>query len=775
MNDPLLIKRLKAGLKSDETGNKANSLIFLHRYGFNIPVTWLVTTKAHELYLERGITALDDLRKDVARLPEFNYAIRSSTNAEDARDFSFAGQFQTLINIQGTEDILKAIQKVWDSASLLNNNEYLRRTGVSTVKCAVIIQEMISSKLAGVSFSRNPVTNQDEIVIEAVEGYGEDLVQKGKSPFRWRFRNDMIIEGKTEYPYLPEIWKVAKDTLKLKKYYGNNIDIEWVFDGKKIYYLQLRQITGNQYINIYSNKMAREMLPGQIKPLVWSVNIPLVNGTWIRILSEITGQLDVKPEDLAKPFYYQTYFNIAKLGRIFSKFGMSANSLEMLMLSDDNQKPAFKPGPGILKHTFRIVRFIRHKLNFEKIYLRDFEILSADFRKIKEHLKNDHNASSFQETYSMLFDKCGKLAYLNIVIPLLMSFYHRRLKKQLAKLKLDYNNLDFRHDFPLLANYTPIISMQRIRRQIEDLPDNIRENCITLEKLRSFDEAANIVKGIDDFLKEFGHLSESGNDFSFAKWEEDRELVFRMIRRSSAEESGARMYTLDELSNNGTRLRPSMLRIYRKAGRFKVYREQISSLYIYGYGLFRTLFVNLGKEFTSMGIIDSANDIFYLGKEEIDIIIKNIEMSELSRYQDLVNKRRAEMNDTKDFVLPQVIYGENAPILERDRAKNHFGISTSSGSYCGKTKVIRTADDFDSVETGDVLLIPFSDVSWTPILVKAGAIVSETGGLLSHCSIIAREMGIPALVSVENACSIGNGLSVTVDGSNGILTIHDHE
>ncbi len=245
-------------------------------------------------------------------LPELNYAVRSSTTAEDARDFSFAGQFQTLINIRGTEDILKAIQKVWDSASLLNNNEYLRKTGISSIKCAVIIQEMISSKLAGVSFSRNPVTNQDEIVIEAVEGYGEDLVQKGKSPFRWRLRNNMIVEGKKEYPHLQVIWKVAKDTSRLIKIYGNNIDMEWVFDGKKIYYLQLRQITGSQNINIYSNKMAREMLPGQIKPLVWSVNIPLVNGTWIKLLSEITGSLDAKPEDLAKPFYYQTYFNVAE-------------------------------------------------------------------------------------------------------------------------------------------------------------------------------------------------------------------------------------------------------------------------------------------------------------------------------------------------------------------------------------------------------------------------------------------------------------------------------
>jgi len=332
MNNPSLIKRLRAGLKSDETGNKANSLIFLHRHGFKIPLTFIATTRAHELYQKEGPVVFDTIKKEVLLLPDTTYAIRSSTNVEDSADYSFAGQFQTLINIRGTDNILKAIQEVWDSASMLKNNEYLSRTRVSTLKCAVIIQEMISSKLAGVSFSRNPVTNQNEIVIEAVEGFGEELVQKGLSPLRWRIHKDRFIEGKSDNSNSTVIKQVAKDTARLRRYYGQNIDIEWAYDGKKIYYLQLRQITGRKDLNIYSNKMAKEMLPGQIKPLVWSVNIPLVNGTWIKLLSEITGPLDVKPEDLAKPFYYQTYFNIVVLGRIFREFGMSADSLEYLML-----------------------------------------------------------------------------------------------------------------------------------------------------------------------------------------------------------------------------------------------------------------------------------------------------------------------------------------------------------------------------------------------------------------------------------------------------------
>jgi len=775
MKHPALIKRLRAGLKADETGNKANSLIFLHRYGFNIPVTFLVTTCAYDKYLKEGSVVLEELREEIMRIPDVIYAVRSSTTAEDSKEYSYAGQFQTLMNVSGTENILKAVQEVWNSSSLLIDNEYLRKTKISVFKCGVIIQEMISSKLAGVSFSRNPVTNQQEIVIEAVEGFGEELVQKGITPLRWRIRRDLVLDGNKNHHYFSVIRQVAADTAKLKRYYGSHIDIEWAYDGKKIYYLQLRQITGRKDIQIYSNKMAKEMLPGQIKPLVWSVNIPMVNGTWIDLLSEITGPLDVKPEDLAKLFYYQTYFNIIELGKIFSQFGLSADSLEYLMTRNDNSRPSFKPGLRSLRHTFRIIRFIYTKLRFETTFLSDYDELRTKYIKIEESMKEELMINSYPDIYSTLFNEGKRLAYLNIVTPMLMSYYHKKLKKQLDKVNLDYVRLDFRQDFPQLISYTPLPSIQKIKKQIDNLPENLKEKCVSLEKLRSIKEADEIVNEFDKFLKDFGHLSESGNDFSVPKWEENPELVFNMVMSSSPDENRSGMYTLNEMHQKGFQISRSLSKIYKKAGNFKLYREQISSLYIFGYGLFRRLFIMLGKELAGRVIIDSEYDIFYLRKDEIDLILKNNQAEHVNRYQDVIQKRKNEMAETKDIVLPQVIYGEEAPILEKGREKNHSGISTSSGIYRGKTRVVQRTEDFAAVRNGDVLLIPFSDVSWTSIIVKAGAIVSETGGMLSHCSIIAREMGIPALVSVENACALGNGLTVTVDGSNGVLTIHDYE
>jgi pyruvate,water dikinase len=216
-------------------------------------------------------------------------------------------------------------------------------------------------------------------------------------------------------------------------------------------------------------------------------------------------------------------------------------------------------------------------------------------------------------------------------------------------------------------------------------------------------------------------------------------------------------------------------RLYKKAGKFKVYRELISSLYIFGYGLFRTLFLGLGNEFVKKGIINHPEDIFFLTREEADKITSDIKKGAGENYSGIVASRKKEMNDSKDYILPSVIFGEEAPILEHGRIKNLKGVATSSGTYHGRSRIVRETADFVSVCDGDVLVIPFADISWTPILVKAGAIVSESGGMLSHCSIIARELGIPALVSVDNACALLGGRDVTVDGSNGILTVHDYE
>jgi phosphoenolpyruvate synthase/pyruvate phosphate dikinase len=100
------------------------------------------------------------------------------------------------------------------------------------------------------------------------------------------------------------------------------------------------------------------------------------------------------------------------------------------------------------------------------------------------------------------------------------------------------------------------------------------------------------------------------------------------------------------------------------------------------------------------------------------------------------------------------------------------GVPTSRGYFTGPTRVVHGLEDFKKVQPGDVLIIPFSDVSWSVLFTRAKAIIAESGGMLSHSSILAREYQIPAVVSVPGAMLLQDDMLVTVDGYRGEVILH---
>lgn len=129
------------------------------------------------------------------------------------------------------------------------------------------------------------------------------------------------------------------------------------------------------------------------------------------------------------------------------------------------------------------------------------------------------------------------------------------------------------------------------------------------------------------------------------------------------------------------------------------------------------------------------------------------------------------MKDQENISLPSIIYGEEPPPFARPDEKTMEGIPVSPGIFEGEIVVVKGYKDFHKNVEGAIMVIPFSDVGWTPILIRAGAIVSESGGMLSHASIIARELSMPAIASVDHACSIEEGKRARLDGYNGLLII----
>ena len=102
-----------------------------------------------------------------------------------------------------------------------------------------------------------------------------------------------------------------------------------VLGWSNLWWVQVSEITALKSASVYSNRISREVLPGLIKPLVWSVNTRLVNGAWVALITEIIGANDIAPRSLSRTFYYRAYFDMGTFGRIFEEFGMPRESLEI--------------------------------------------------------------------------------------------------------------------------------------------------------------------------------------------------------------------------------------------------------------------------------------------------------------------------------------------------------------------------------------------------------------------------------------------------------------
>lgn len=518
-----LILPLTGVLPAAETGAKAQSLLFLRKKGFRVPRSYLVPARVNEEFLHAGECVAGQLEKEIGKLPPLRYAVRSSARGEDGTMHSCAGQFLTLVDRKGKEEVLSAIFEVWESAARVAGGDYFRLAGAGNQAsgCAVIVQEMVDARYSGVSFSRNPVTGNDEIIVEAVEGSGEQLVQKGITPLRWKFRGKTMAEGSGAHPLSPVVRKVASATRKLMRSSGFPSDIEWVWDGKKLWFLQLRRITGETRLTTYSSRMAGEMLPGQIKPLVWSVNIPLVVGAKTALLEEITGPLPVKPGELVRSFYYRTYFNMDKLGEILSCVGLPVESPENVMRGDHHHMSGFRPGWKTIRHARRLIRFVRQKLKYPVLFEQEYRKLKENTQALQLELQEEFQPSRYSLLFDKLYSNAQRLAHFNIVIPLLMRIYTNRLRKKMEKAAIPFDQNRFNEVFPELTVLSPSGLMDTIRKAWKALSPTVKNGISHPGDLQFHPETTSLAADFGLLMEKFGHFSRSGNDFSNPKWEED--------------------------------------------------------------------------------------------------------------------------------------------------------------------------------------------------------------------------------------------------------------
>ena len=237
-----MIKELK-DIKNTEVnlfGGKAANLGFLLQNGYNVPEGFCISTKIKNI---DGKIKKEIIKK--FRELKSKVAVRSSATAEDSKNLSFAGQFDTFLNIKNEKDLINSIKKCKNSVKSKRAISYAKNKKITNIKMAVIVQKMIDSEFAGVIFTIDPV-NKKDILIEIVKGLGDKLVSGKVTPNsyfidrkRFNIKNKILLFDFDKN----NIKKLAETSLKIESLYKCPQNIEFAVENNEIFILQSRPIT----------------------------------------------------------------------------------------------------------------------------------------------------------------------------------------------------------------------------------------------------------------------------------------------------------------------------------------------------------------------------------------------------------------------------------------------------------------------------------------------------------------------------------------------------
>jgi phosphohistidine swiveling domain-containing protein len=322
------------------------------------------------------------------------------------------------------------------------------------------------------------------------------------------------------------------------------------------------------------------------------------------------------------------------------------------------------------------------------------------------------------------------------------------------------------------------IAKMNLKASIQGLPVSYPRLVGGLDTLNYFAavqalwEFANHGTGtLDSFMARHGHHSRRELDLRVPRWREDpsfvQELAKKLVGADNPERSNQRQRQqwAEEQDRARHLLRPWRRSTFEKAlaglREFLWLREQMRDLSTQVYAVIRRFVLEIGRRAAARRRLDTPDDIFYLTFREIYLAL------ELSQ-QDVVQRRREHERMYRNFHPPNEVGRTFSARPVAHAGMRLTGIGCSAGVASGPVQVVTRLEDASSFRQGAVLVCPYSDPGWTPLLSIAGAVVTETGGLLSHAAVICREYGIPAVLNVPGATRIlRDGKTVRVDGENG--------
>jgi pyruvate,water dikinase len=785
-------------------GDKAAKLSQLKRAGFNVPAGFILPSQEEG----RGEKEEGRGKKEEGRRNEENadrllisnsviqnlkskiqnrMIVRSSAAGEDGDTSSAAGQYQTIGPVFTEAELLDAInrcrQSYWTSEAVA----YRRQRQLPDTQMAVLIQPYIDSKIAGVMFSRNPLDGGSQIIIEALPGGAESVVGGQVTPLHWEidFSTPETLEKNLReieiYSIIDKviIAELVQQAQAIEAFFhGIPQDIEWSWDGGKVWILQSRPITNLQ--PFWTRTIAAEVIPGAIRPLTWSINRPLTCGVWGEIFRVVLGDRasHLNFNETATLLGSHAYFNATLLGEIFRMMGLPEQGLEFLLRGQKMGKP---PLGKILPSLPGLWRLVQR----ERALNADFEVdRTSIFIPALQSLQKEEDSSTRLRVKREKREEGEELAIANYQYLSELLERAEQIKEWLKPITY-YNILGpiglairkaiFRVADEWLANDTaPEIASIRALQQ---LSQKLRKTAIlqfdetvsVAELAQIFAESSALQTEFAQWLDSYGYLSEVGTDIAVPTWREQPETYQKLLITLAQKPAVANLAETGKLV-----LTFAQKWRLNKCQQRSLVKNEISEIYARLLAHLRWTFLEIEACGLAMQVFQESGDIFYLEFGEIQHWVRS---GASVSFQETISQRRDRLLADRDRPIPPVVYGNLLPnsqkssIVPATSETNIMqGIPASIGCVEGFVKICRTV----TAELGEnaIAVVPYTDAGWAPLLLGATAIIAEVGGQLSHGAIIAREYKIPAVMNIAEATTrLRDGQKVRVDGYLGTVEL----
>jgi rifampicin phosphotransferase len=708
-------------------------------------------------------------------------AVRSSAADEDSDDLSFAGQYETFLNVNTEDRLRDAVTRCFASIRGSNGAAYRERFKDRTPATGdgpamnVVIQKMIDPLSAGVYFTADPTSREAGWLIEWVDGLGDALVSGERTPRRVRREN--AADSAIAHVLLPVIERVER-LLQFP------VDLEWAIDRDgQPWILQARPITVQASSDKRPRAMAREIarLAKRHTPATcWDGH---AFAEWPGIPSELSFSIWARAfgsrgalGEALRSFGYLGSGSTGRgsaLERVLGRPYVNQHRMDELLFGASLFATDLLPRPRVKVARDRLTAATLLQAPMAAFYMaraawRSSGSSPALLRACREAYVRESQAPRLPN---------DPLIYQSEDLPCLLSRFEVAAHEFADQLL----------HWPMVLILLVESSTDRLRQLLTKsvAPDQIDAllqrslghavNSVTLEMDRQYQIACGNAAARANYLSQYGHRAVGELDLARPRWIERGDGAFVAPRRGSLTQQSLEAVqrpasgSPDELDLMSRFYRPLYVQEAARLREMLALRESWKHLIMRPYAHLRWMAVEIGRR---TGLHDCVFDL-----RVAELRQAALGPAAVPRLRRLAGLRVDRRQSFADVHLPMVVtldalrtLNEGGTPATAGASRFLHGQSLSPGLVCGEVRVVRHPEEISTADWPEdtILVAEATDPGWTALFLRVKGLVIERGGVLSHCAIVAREMRLPAVSGVLNCCEqLKDGQKIWVDGNRG--------